>query len=376
MRSRADQLAPFPDKAPVEGQIRENTLKYDYLVYAIGAENQTFGIKGVRENACFLKEIWDAEKIRARLLDCLETAAFAGQPEKEVERLLSMIVVGGGPTGVEFAGELHDFLSEDLADWYPEIAGKIKIRLIEALPSVLPMFSRELISYTMSNFEENKIDVLTKTMVKEVNEKSIVAQNEKKELVEFPYGLLVWATGNTARDVTRGLMSKLPNHQNNRRGLLVDDHLRLLGTDGIYALGDCTATNYAPTAQAASQQGRYLSRAFLQLGKAHKLRDELEAAKRANEPLEKIEQLAKALWKASTIRPFHYTHQGSLAYIGSDKAIADLPFGAGNFATGGVATYYFWRSAYMSQLFSLRNRVLVGTDWLKTRVLGRDVSRG
>ncbi|KZV81080.1 hypothetical protein EXIGLDRAFT_629072 [Exidia glandulosa HHB12029] len=70
--------------------------------------------------------------------------------------------------------------------------------------------------------------------------------------------------------------------------------------------------------------------------------------------------------------PFSYSHQGSLAYIGSDKAIADLPiFGQGNLATGGVATYLFWRSAYISTLFSLRNRVLVSTDWLATKLFGR-----
>lgn len=102
------------------------------------------------------------------------------------------IVQIGGPTGVEFAGEIHDFLKDDLASWYPEIASKIKITLIEALPNVLPMFSKQLIDYTMSTFKENKIDIATKTMVKEVQEKVVVTMNEKKEIVEYPYGLLVW----------------------------------------------------------------------------------------------------------------------------------------------------------------------------------------
>lgn len=97
--------------------------------------------------------------------------------------------------------------------------------------------------------------------------------------MQIPYGLLVWATGNTSRDITRKLMAALPEHQTQKRGLLVDDHLRLLGADGIYALGDCTATAYAPTAQAASQQGQYLAKRFGQMAKLEKLEDQLAQAR-------------------------------------------------------------------------------------------------
>ncbi|GAA5885299.1 hypothetical protein JCM16303_005995 [Sporobolomyces ruberrimus] len=365
----------FLDNSEIKGEVAGTEIPYDYLVYAVGAENQTFGIKGVKEHACFLKEVWDAEKIRGRIMDCIETANFAGQTQAEIDRLLHFVVVGGGPTGVEYAGELHDFLKEDLGDWYPELASRIKITLIEALPNVLPMFSKQLIDYTMSAFKENKIDIATKTMVKEVKEKSLVAQNEKKELVEYPYGLLVWATGNTARQVTKDLMNKIPTEQNSRRGLLVDEHLRLLGADGIFALGDCTATNYAPTAQVAAQQGRYLARVFSKLHKKDALLRDLDSAKSGNAEPAQLDSLANAVIRASNISPFSYSHQGSLAYIGSDKAIADLPFLQGNLSAAGLATYYFWRSAYISQLFSLRNRLLVLGDWVNAKVLGRDVSR-
>jgi NADH:ubiquinone reductase (non-electrogenic) len=158
---------------------------------ACGAQNATFGVPGVSEYACFLKESWDAKKIRAKLMDCLETATFAGKSQEEIDRLLHMVVVGGGPTGVEYAAELHDFLMEDLSDWYPELAGKIKITLIEAMPHVLPMFSKQLIDYTERHLADCKVDILNNTAVKKVMETEIVVSDAKKTLRNIPYGFLV-----------------------------------------------------------------------------------------------------------------------------------------------------------------------------------------
>ena len=94
------------------------------------------GIKGVREHSCFLKEVGDAQQIRKRIMDCCETATFKDQQPDEIKRLLHMVVVGGGPTGVEFAGELQDFFENDLRKWIPEIANNFHVTLVEALPSV------------------------------------------------------------------------------------------------------------------------------------------------------------------------------------------------------------------------------------------------
>lgn len=332
----------------------------------------TFGIKGVEEYGCFLKEVWDAQKIRTKVMDCIETAAFPNQSPEEIDRLLHMVVVGGGPTGIEYAAELHDFLVDDLTAWYPELAGKVKITLVEALPNVLPAFSKQLIDYTESTFKEQNISIHTKTMVKEVREKEIEVKRPDGTVDTIPYGLLVWATGNTARPLINDLMKKFPETQKVRRGLAVDDWLRLDGSEDIYALGDATATRYAPTAQVAAQQGKYLARLFKQLATRDILEAELEDASNNEEKEKKLRKLQKA----QNIKPFHYSHQGSLCYVGADKAIADLPFGpAGNLASGGVATYAFWRSAYISSLFSTRNRALVITDWLKKTALGRDISR-
>lgn len=103
------------------------------------------------------------------------------------------VVVGGGPTGIELSGEIHDFLEEDLRSWYPELSAHIKISLVEALPSVLPMFSKKLIDYTESTFKEAKIDILTKTMVKEIKEKSVVLQGPDGTKRDVPCGMVVWA---------------------------------------------------------------------------------------------------------------------------------------------------------------------------------------
>ena len=259
-------------------------------------------------------------------MDCIETAAFPGQTPEEIDRLLHMVVVGGGPTGVEYAAELHDFLVDDLSSWYPgmtmkkkystvkakelwiELAGKIKITLVEALPNVLPAFSKQLIEYTESTFKEQNITIHTKTMVKEVREKEIMVQRPDGTTDDIPYGLLVWATGNTTRPVVRNLMAKFPDTQNVRRGLAVDDWLCVDGAKDIFALGDASATKYAPTAQVAAQQGKYLARIFGQLASQETLEAEVAAATSEEEKNKKLRKLQKA----KDVKPFHYSHQGSL----------------------------------------------------------------
>lgn len=200
-------------------------------------------------------------------------------------------------------------MQDDLKKWYPEIASRLRISLIEALPNVLPAFSKQLINYTESQFKENKIDVLTRTMVKDVKERSVIVQDANKEIREIPYGLLVWATGNTSREITRNLMAQLPQVQTQRRGIVVDDYLAMLGTNGIYAVGDCTATSYAPTAQVASQQGMYLASMFAKLGQKAKLERELADLRSQDAAGGDIESTVKKLTRAAKLSPFHYSHQ-------------------------------------------------------------------
>lgn len=353
------------DNSEVKGITHQTDVPYDMLVVAVGAENATFGIPGVREHGCFLKEISDAQQIRRKIMDCVETATFKGQTPEEIERLLHMVVVGGGPTGVEFAGELQDFFDQDIKKWVPEISDKFKVTLIEALPNVLPMFSKQLIDYTEATFKEEKITIKTKTAVKKVTDRTVEAEatgpDGKKTMETLPYGLLVWATGNAVRPVVKDLMDQIPAQKESRRGLAVNEYLVVQGTKDIWATGDCAVAGYAPTAQVAAQEGAFLARLFNTMAKTDMIETEIQDLSRTLNTApgqdvaavaRDIESHERSLRRVKDIKPFHYTHQGSLAYIGSERAVADISWLKGNFATGGGLTYLFWRSAYLSMCFS------------------------
>jgi NADH:ubiquinone reductase (non-electrogenic) len=377
------------DNSPIKGEMSNSEVPFDMLVVGVGAENATFGIPGVREHSCFLKEVGDAQQIRTRIMDCVESASFKDQSDEERKRLLHMVVVGGGPTGVEFAGELQDFFEQDLKKWVPDIKNDFHVTLVEALPNVLPMFSKQLIDYTESTFKEESITIKTKTMVKNVTDKYIEAEltnpDGSKTKEKIPYGLLVWATGNAVRPVVKDLMSQIPAQKNSRRGLEVNEYLVVNGAENIWAVGDCAIANYAPTAQVASQEGAFLARLFNSLAKTDEINRELaklsEAQAKApnkdarEEIFAEINMLHKRLRRVKQISPFRYSHQGSLAYIGSEKAVADISWLTGNLASGGTLTYIFWKSAYVNMCFSTRNRMLVVMDWIKASLFGRDVSR-
>lgn len=246
-----------------------------------------------------------------------------------------------------------------------------------------------MIDYTNETFENSKISLRTKTMVKNVTDKYIEAEvtnpDGSKDREKIPYGLLVWATGNAVRPLVKDLMSQIPAQKDSRRGLAVNEYLVVNGTENVWAVGDCAVANYAPTAQVASQEGAFLARLFNQLAQSDALKEELAAlseqqartadAGERTAVFAEIKEVQRRLRRVKQISPFEYSHQGSLAYIGSEKAVADVSWFSGNIASGGTLTYLFWMSAYLSMCFSTRNRVLVCVDWVKAKMFGRDVSR-
>ena len=203
-------------------------------------------------------------------------------------------------------------------------------------------------------------------MVKKVTEKTIEAEvtrpDGSKVMQVMPYGLLVWATGNAVRPIVKDLIAQLPAQKDSRRGLAVDEYLVVKGTENVWAIGDCAVAGYAPTGQVAAQEGNYLARLLNAAGRAEDLKTEIQRLDEMRSQIQDGPELAeleaetkgreKQLRRLKQVGPFKYTHQGSLAYIGSEKAVADVTWMNGNFASGGGLTFLFWRSAYLSMCFS------------------------
>ncbi|KAF8411233.1 hypothetical protein HHK36_003780 [Tetracentron sinense] len=220
----------------------EFIVDYDYLVIAMGARSNTFNTPGVVENCHFLKEIEDAQRIRRTVIDCFERASLPNLSEEERKRIVHFVIVGGGPTGVEFAAELHDFVCEDLVKLYPAVKGLVKITLLEAGDHILNMFDKRITSFAEEKFQRDGIHVKTGSMVVKVSDKAISTKERgNEEISSIPYGMVVWSTGIGTRPVVMDFMKQI--NQTNRRALATDEWLRVEGCDSIYALGDCATIN-------------------------------------------------------------------------------------------------------------------------------------
>lgn len=379
------------DNSAVQGKVREFELDYDQLVVAVGAETATFNTPGVKENAIYLRDVSDTLKLRNRIMDCFETAVIPGQPVEDIKRLLSFVIVGGGPAGVETVAEINDWLNSDLRTAFPEVSEHVKIQLVEALPHILSMFEADLIEFVEGKFKQNpSVQLRTKSMVTEVKPNAITVKSaETGELSEIPYGALLWVTGNTLRPLTRQIMSAIgpEKGQTSRRGIAVDGQLKVKGAEGMWALGDCSDTSLPATAQVASQSGKFLGKLFNDNAEA--MYEDLKAT-RAPKATATPTTADTALTPAPTPTPtpsaalstalqqypsFMYQHFGAFAYVGDYTAIMELRKD-NKIKSSGFGTFFWWRSVYLSKLLSVRNRTSVAIDWLKAFIFGRDLSRG
>ncbi|KAL3148596.1 hypothetical protein ABBQ38_014024 [Trebouxia sp. C0009 RCD-2024] len=356
---------------------KEFSVPYDKLVVATGSQGSTFGIPGVEKYAHPLRDISHATAIRNHLIANWSLANTPNRTATERQRLLSVLVVGGGPTGVEFAGELSDFINKDLRRLDNGRASEMRVTLIEA-QQLLGTFDAPLREYAANKLNRQGVHLL-KGMVKELTPTE--AHLSTGEVL--PYGIAVWSTGVGPTSFT----TSLPFAKTARGRIAIDGEMRALQhvdpektaksdpekpsdvkmhveehdtghgkeiysqVDSCYALGDCCANMELPLpalAQVAEQQGKYLARTFNALAK---------------DPNAKIE-------------PFSYKHLGSMASIGGNKALIQLgEQGSKHFSMKGFKSYLAWRSAYLTRLGNAQNRLYVVINWLTTTIFGRDMSR-
>lgn len=220
-------------------------LPYDKLVLGVGATTNPHGVKGL-ENCHFLKDIEDARLIRNKVMQNLEQACMPTTSDEERRRLLSFVVSGGGPTGVEFAAELFDMLNEDLGRSFPKILrNEISVHVIQSRGHILNTYDEALSKFAEARFAHDQVEVLTNSRVKEVQKDKILfsQKDEKGETVtkELPMGFCLWSTGVAQTELCKRIADKI-DVQTNKHALETDTHLRLNGAPlgSVYAIGDCS----------------------------------------------------------------------------------------------------------------------------------------
>ncbi|PKA53550.1 NAD(P)H dehydrogenase B2, mitochondrial [Apostasia shenzhenica] len=215
----------------------EFVVDYDYLVIAVGAQANTFNTPGVEDNCHFLKEVEDAQRIRSSVIDCFEKACLPDLDEEDRKKYLHFVIIGGGPTGVEFAAELHDFVTEDLSKLYPSVSGLVKISVIGAGEHLLTMFDERISKFAEEKFQRDGIELKTGFKVVKVSVNDFTMKAKSTDDISVPYGMAVWSAGIGTRPVILDFMKQIG--QGGRRALATDEWLRVCGCDGVYALGDC-----------------------------------------------------------------------------------------------------------------------------------------
>jgi len=340
------------------------SLSYDVLIYACGAQANDFGIKGVREHALFLKQVRHAMLIRDKIEELFERASKPTTTRAQKEKLLSIVIVGGGPTSIEFAAELYDWLTEDGARMFPELMDIVSVYLIEATSRILTGFDRKLAEYTMKTFRKRKIHLLLDSKVIGVTDDYV----ELADGYKLQYGMVVWATGNMPVRLTESISWKKTKHGR----IIIDEHCRVPPLTNVFAIGDCAEyikKPLPPTAQAAKQQGFYLA-VMLNSFATHPFND---------------------FEKNLTNYPYNfaYSHRGAMAYIGGWKGVISMDGEDKEEEHPSIVhrvekvfprltgwkAWLLWRSAYFTMLRSLPNQLLVPMYWFKAWVFGRDFSR-
>jgi len=239
----ANKLVEVRD-TDADGKPRNFYVPYDKLVIAVGSAQNTHGVDGI-EHCHFLKDVPDAARIRRTVMDRFEQAVVPTVTDEERRRLLSFVVCGGGPTGVEFAAELWDMINEDLCDYFPKVLrNEVSVHIIQSRDHILNTYDKTISQYAESKFAKDEVDVQINARVQKVEPDRVIFSQKidgKTVTKELPFGLCLWSTGVSLAPITKQICSQL-EVQTNKHAIETDSHLRVLGTPlgDVYAVGDCS----------------------------------------------------------------------------------------------------------------------------------------
>ncbi|MFM9890536.1 MAG: FAD-dependent oxidoreductase [Rickettsiales bacterium] len=303
------------------------SLAYDYLVLATGARHSYFGKDAWSEFAPGMKRVEDAIAVRGKLLRAFEAAENTDDAALR-EKLLSFVIVGGGPTGVELAGALAELAHQGMEDEFRRIdPANAKIYLVEAGPRVLAVMPESISTYTQKALEKLGVTVKTGGRVETIDADGVVVNGERIASLN-----VIWAAGVQASPAAQWLGGEA-----DRAGRLkVNADLSVPNCPGVYAIGDTVLAEVwkgkpmPGLAPAAKQSGQFV---------AKHIRARIEGS---------VPQKA-----------FHYRHYGSLATIGRKAAVADF----GKVKLQGALAWWFWGAVHVLFLANLQSRVAVMVEW-------------
>jgi NADH dehydrogenase len=301
------------------------TLPYDYLIVAPGSRHSYFGHGDWEKIAPGLKSIDDAIVVRQRFLLAFERAEKSAS-EDERRRLLTFVVVGGGPTGVELAGMLPLIARRTLPPEFQAIdTAQTRVILLEGGPRVLPTFSQHLAAHAHRDLEELNVEVRTNAIVTRIERGAVHVGDDRIESET-----IFWAAGNEASPLGRMLGAPVDRIGRVR----VEPDLSVPGHPELFVVGDLAdmstgATRVPGVAPAAMQSGAHAAHNILRL-----------------------------IDRRVTV-PFRYRNKGDLATIGRKKAIAQFPF----FEMWGRPAWWFWLFLHIMYLAGFRNRLSVLIEW-------------
>ncbi len=322
-------------------------LPYDTLVLAPGAETNFYDVDGAAKYAFELKTLNDAVRLKNHFIDLFEQAAQLSpqalsplRPSRSKEKLLSFVVVGGGPTGVELAAEMSDFFYDTLARYYPTetVMRHVQITLVESGAELISQFSPPLRQKALETLRRKQIDVRLGTRVTSVTSQAAVLSTGEN----IPTATTIWVAGVKPKRIP----SDLPLKQDTCERVMVDQFLRLPGQADVYILGDAALCldgqrPLPATAQTATQQAKTVA-----------------------------ENIIRAI-EGRPLQPLLYKHRGNLISLGQWMALAEIS----NFNFWGRVTWWLWRTVYLSKFISWNKKIDVALDWTLSIFAHRDMSR-